>query len=113
MRKVKNGSLSREISTWPRHFLSLNCLAHVETSLENEPLETYPAKKNILHFQNRPYININNKEKCLFKGDATNHIEKVRGTKKDFKGFGAHRFEVHFKLYCTDLTVHSLYCPVQ
>ena len=27
--------------------------------------------------------------------------------------FISNRFEVHLKLYCTHLTVHSLYCPVQ
>ena len=25
----------------------------------------------------------------------------------------AHQFEVHLKLYCTHLTVQSLYCPVR
>ena len=29
------------------------------------------------------------------------------------KKYKSHRFAVHLKLYCTHLTVHSLYCPVQ
>ena len=55
--KVSNGSFSREIATWPQHVLTLNCpslrsgqftgkkcLADVETFLDNEPLDTYPAQ---------------------------------------------------------------------
>ena len=51
------GSLSRDKSTWPLHFLPQNCsslrsgqfngkkcLVHVEISLEKEPLDTFPAK---------------------------------------------------------------------
>ena len=52
--KVSYGSLSREISTWPKHFWPLNspllCSGQKWSKF-------HPEKKNNPHFLSRPYVN--------------------------------------------------------
>ena len=44
--KVSNGSFWREISTWTRYFLPLNCPERNEIARDNEPLDIFLQTKN-------------------------------------------------------------------